>query len=425
MQILWLNTGLLLPLDKGGKLRTWHLMRHLARRHRITCVSFANPEQPDADRTGMSEVCAELLTVPRRESTKEGWRFYASVLRYLPDPLPYAIAQYRSARYRHTVAEALKRHSYDRIVCDFLVPAVNLPKRLPCPAILFTHNVEAEIWRRHTETAGGRLRRWLYGTQWARMQRFEERTVCGFDRVLAVSDVDRDTLQALYPTLSAPVSIVPTGVDTDYFRPRPPEPSAARNIVFTGSMDWLPNEDGVLFFCREILPMVRAAEPDVTFTIVGRSPTPQVRRLAEDEGIVVTGRVADIRPYLAKAAVYVVPLRIGGGTRLKIFEAMAAGKAIVSTGIGAEGLPTTHGQHLMLADDPQAFAASIVQLLRDDSLRTTLERQARALVAEHYDWAAAASALESSLAVTAPLAGHVNNTRSPFRLTPINRAKSS
>jgi polysaccharide biosynthesis protein PslH len=424
MQILWLNTGLLLPLDKGGKLRTWHLMRHLARRHHITCVSFVDPSQPDADRQGMSEVCAELRTVPRRESTKEGWRFYASVLRYLPHRLPYAVAQYRSAAYRRVVADALTRNGYDRIVCDFLVPAVNLPKRLPCPAVLFTHNVEAEIWRRHTETARGRFRRALYAKQWARMRRFEERTMHRFDRVLTVSDVDRDTLQRLYPSVAVPVSVIPTGVDTDYFRPQPRQAGAARNIVFTGSMDWLPNEDGVLFFVREVLPLIRAVEPDVTFTIVGRSPTPQVRRLAEDEGIVVTGRVADVRPHLASAAVYVVPLRIGGGTRLKIFEAMAAGKAIVSTSIGAEGLPTAHGEHLLLADDPQAFAASVVQLLRDGPRRDALERQARALVEERYDWAAAASELESSLISTVPLAARTDNTRSPFRLTSINRAKS-
>src|SRR4029450_3645031 len=130
MHILWLNTGLLLPLDKGGKLRTWHLMRHLARRHRITCISFADPDQPVADRTGMFEVCAELLTIPRRETHKEGVRFYTSVLRSLPDRLPYAVAQYRSKAYRRTVSKALARGTFDRVVCDFLVPAVNLPKHL-------------------------------------------------------------------------------------------------------------------------------------------------------------------------------------------------------------------------------------------------------------------------------------------------------
>ena len=421
MRILWLNTPLLLPLDKGGKLRTWHLMRHLARRNHITCISFADPAAPAAHRAGMSEVCAELITIDRPESTKEGLRFYASVARHLFDPVPYAVAQYRSRAYRRAVRAALASNSFDRIVCDFLVPAVNMPARLPCPAVLFTHNVEAEIWRRHAETATNKLRKRLYETQWRRMLRFEGRTVARFDRVLAVSEVDRDTLQRLYgDRLEAPVSVVPTGVDTDYFAPASNEPQAKR-VVFTGSMDWLPNADAVQFFCREIFPIVREAEPDVTFTIVGRSPTPAVRRLAEDRGVEVTGRVEDIRPYLAKSSVYVVPLRIGGGTRLKIFEAMAAGRAVVSTSIGAEGLPVEHGRHLLLADDPGAFARSVIALLRDADTRANLAREARALVTERYDWSAAALHLEASLAETRT-ASHPHAPAS-MPLTSVNRVK--
>jgi sugar transferase (PEP-CTERM/EpsH1 system associated) len=426
MRILWLNTNLLLPLDKGGKLRTWHLMRHLATRHEITCVSFAEPNQPKADRAGMSAVCSKLITVPRRERRKEGLRFYAGVARYLLDRLPYAVAQYRSRRYRRAVRSALRRGNYDRIVCDFLVPAVNLPRRLPCPAVLFTHNVEAEIWRRHAETESGALRKRLYKQQWNRMLRFERKTVARFDRVLAVSEVDRETLQRLYgDRLSAPVSVIPTGVDTSYFTPRPGSAAASRRIVFTGSMDWLPNADGVMFFCRDVLPLIRQAEPDVTFTIVGRSPTPAVRRLSEDPGIEVTGRVEDVRPYLADAAVYVVPLRIGGGTRLKIFEAMAAGRAVVSTSIGAEGLPTEDGRHLVLADTPEAFANAVLRLLRDEPARAAIEARARALVAEQHDWGAAAGHLEAALADTTTSGrSRAAGAAAPMPLTPVKRVKS-
>jgi sugar transferase (PEP-CTERM/EpsH1 system associated) len=421
MRILWLNTPLLLPLDKGGKLRTWHLMRHLAKRNHITCISFADPKAPAAYRAGMSAVCAKLITIDRPEPTKEGLRFYASVARHLFDRVPYAVAQYRSRAYRRAVRAALAGNSFDRLVCDFLVPAVNMPERLPCPAVLFTHNVEAEIWRRHAETETRRVRKRLYETQWRRMLRFEGRTVARFDRVLAVSEVDRDTLQRLYgDRLDAPVSVVPTGVDTDYFAPAPSDPRSKR-VVFTGSMDWLPNADAVQFFCREILPIVREAEPDVTFTIVGRSPTPAVRRLAEDRGVEVTGRVEDVRPYLAKSSVYVVPLRIGGGTRLKIFEAMAAGRAVVSTSIGAEGLPVEHGRHLLLADDPGSFARSVIALLRDADTRAMLAREARALVTERYDWSAAALHLEASLAETRT-ASHPHAPAS-MPLTSVNRVK--
>jgi glycosyltransferase involved in cell wall biosynthesis len=252
------------------------------------------------------------------------------------------------------------------------------------------------------------------------MLKFEGATLARFDRVLAVSDTDRDTLHRLYQqSLNAPVSVIPTGVDTTYFTPQPQDPSGARRLVFTGSMDWLPNEDAVLYFCREILPIIREAEPDVTFTIVGRSPTPAVRRLAEDPSVEVTGRVKDVRPYLAASAVYVVPLRIGGGTRLKIFEAMSTGRSVVSTTIGAEGLPAEDGRHLLLADGPQVFAQSVIRMLRDVPARTRIEREARALVAGHYDWEAAAMQLEHALEETrTPVPW---NGAESSMLTPMNR----
>jgi sugar transferase (PEP-CTERM/EpsH1 system associated) len=430
MRILWLNTPLLLPLDKGGKLRTWHLMRHLAQRNHITCISFAEPAQLAAHRDAMKAVCAELVAIERREGTKEGLRFYASVARHLLDPVPYAVGQYRSRRYRQAVRTALARGAFDRVVCDFLVPAVNMPVRLPCPSVLFTHNVEAEIWRRHADTESNPLRKRLYRTQWRRMLRFEGKTVARFDRVLAVSDVDRDTLQRLYgDRLTAPVSVVPTGVDTAYFTPAPIAAAAhggdagtsAKRVVFTGSMDWLPNADAVQYFCREILPLIRAVEPETTFTIVGRSPTPAVRRLAEDRGVEVTGRVEDVRPHLARSAVYVVPLRIGGGTRLKIFEAMSAGRAVVSTRVGAEGLPVEDGRHLLLADTPQDFARAVTTLLQDTAKRDAIARDARTLVTERFDWGAAALHLESAIADTRMTSHRTGAASVPF--TSVNRAK--
>ena len=229
---------------------------------------------------------------------------------------------------------------------------------------MFTHNVEAEIWRRHSETRTGLARR-LYRRQHLRMLRYERRALEQFDGVLVVSDADRKTFARLYPGAIRPdMHIVSTGVDTEFFSPAPAE-SSGRGLVFTGSMDWLPNEDAVSYFCREILPRIRTDEPEATFTVVGRAPTPAVRRLAAEHRITVTGRVDDVRPYVSDAAVYVVPLRIGGGTRLKIFEAMAMGKAVVSTTVGAEGLPVENGEHLLLADEPHVFARSVVRLLRD------------------------------------------------------------
>src|SRR5687767_5228706 len=193
MRILWLKSDLLLPLDKGGKLRTWHLMRHLARRHEITYLSFA-----DGLVDGMSEVARRVETIPRSDPGKGSVRFYADAALHLLDPLPYAVAKYRSRAFARRLNELLSEQSFDLIVCDFLFPAVNLPRRLPCPAVLFTHNVESEIWRRHAETRTG-VPHLLYRIQHARMLRYEARVLGRFDGVLAVSDADRHTFARLYP----------------------------------------------------------------------------------------------------------------------------------------------------------------------------------------------------------------------------------
>jgi len=397
MKILWLNANLLLPLDKGGKLRTWHLMRHLAPRHQITYQSFAEPGVPRALVDGMREVCSRVETVPRAETAKGSLAFYADVLRYLFTPLPYAVAKYRSPAFARRVRELLDAERFDLVLCDFLVPAVNLPTALPCPAVVFTHNVEAEIWRRHVEAQSGATGRLLYRAQWRRMLRFERDTLARFGLVLAVSDADRRTFAHLYGArVPAPVFVVKTGVDTDYFSPAGP-PAEPRHLVFTGSMDWIPNEDAMLSFVRDVLPRIRREEPGVTLSIVGRAPTPAVRALGRQPGVEVTGSVDDVRPHIARAAVYVVPIRIGGGTRLKIFEAMAMGKAVVSTEVGAEGLPVTPGADILIEDSPDGFARAVIDLLRDDARRASLERAARALVMGEYDWTAVGHELERAL----------------------------
>jgi len=390
------------------------VMRHLASRHDITYLSFSDPAQTVEEREGMRAVCARLQTIPRTDPAKGTAGFYLDAARYVIDRVPYAVAKYRSAAFKNTLRQLLDERRFDAIVCDFLPPVVNLPERLPCPSILFTHNVEAEIWRRHAENARGPIARTLLAQQWRRMLRFEREALARFDLVLAVSEADAQTFQRLYPgALKTPAHVVQTGVDTTYFAP-PSSPAEAaphrgttsgqdetgrrrNHLVFTGSMDWLPNEDGMLYFVREILPRIREAEPDATLSIIGRAPTPAVKRLADEAGIEVTGRVDDVRPHIAAGAVYIVPLRIGGGTRLKIFEAMAMGKAVVSTTVGAEGLPVTSGQDVVIADEPAHFARAVVHMIRDDEARRRIETEARRLVMERYDWSAVAQDFEHAL----------------------------
>jgi len=402
MRILWLGSGLLLPLDKGGKLRSWHLLRHLAARHEVTFLCFADPAAAPADVDGMRQVCRRLETVSRTRVAKGTARFYLDAARYLADPLPYAVAAYRSPPYRERLASLLGGGRFDALVCDFLVPAVNMPAGTSCPSVLFTHNVEAEIWRRHAETAAPAWKQMLLRGQWRRMLRFEGETIARFDSVLAVSEADRDTLAALYPRqLRGPVHVIPTGVDVEYFRPALGLSREPARLVFTGSMDWLPNEDGVLYFAREVLPRIRRAVPGARLSIVGREPTPAVRRLAdEDPSIEVTGRVDDIRPHVGRARVAVVPLRVGGGTRLKIYEAMAMGTPVVSTTVGAEGLPLTPGHDVALADDPESFADAVVRLVQDDHAWAAMADAGLRLVTERYDWSAVAGSLDHAIKAT-------------------------
>lgn len=410
MNVLWLNAGLLLPLDKGGKLRTWHLMRQLAKRHDISYVSFADPDARPADLDGMREVCRSLDTIPRCDRPKGTWRFYVDAARYIPQPVPYAIAKYRSTAYRRRVRDLLGQKRFDVIVCDFLVPLVNLPEDLPCPVVLFTHNVEAEIWRRHAATAVSPVTRVLLRQQWRRMGRFEARALARCELVLTVSPADVATFSRLYPAAARRrMHVVHTGVDTEYFSPSP-APTRPAHLVFTGSMDWLPNEDAMRYFVDEVLPRIQAVEPAATLSIVGRDPTPAVWRLSNHTGVEVTGRVDDVRPEIARSQVYVVPLRIGGGTRLKIFEAMAMGRAVVSTTIGAEGLPVTPNRDIVIADEADAFARAVVDLIRNHDRRRRIEAAARQLVVDRYDWCAVAHGLDQSLTSVAvgPAGAHLS-----------------
>jgi glycosyltransferase involved in cell wall biosynthesis len=227
------------------------------------------------------------------------------------------------------------------------------------------------------------------------MEAAERRYLRLADHVLTVSDTDRDAFASFLEPEQ--LTVIPTGVDLDYFQPMPLE-ETANSLVFTGSMDWLPNQDGILYFVDAILPLIKQQQPDVSLEVVGRSPSRKLQALAEREkSMRLSGWVEDIRPFVARGAICIVPLRIGGGTRLKIFEAMAMGKAVVSTSVGAEGLPVRHGDNILLADTPEDFALSVISLLRDSDQRNRLGSAARALVQEKYSWPKVAESFADTL----------------------------
>jgi glycosyltransferase involved in cell wall biosynthesis len=279
----------------------------------------------------------------------------------------------------------VRRRKVDVMVCDFLAPSVNVPNACSCPTVLFQHNVEATILARHAQVAQNPVTKAYLKSQWRRMCAFERAQCHRFDHVVAVSPQDMKVFREEYGTRS--VSDIPTGVDTEFFRPTGevrPEPF---NLVFTGSMDWLPNEDAIAYFVEAILPRVRDEVPEVTLTVVGRNPSPRIVALGRrDSRIRITGSVPDVRPFVERAGVFVVPLRIAGGTRLKIYEAMAMEKAVISTSIGAEGLPVQDGVDIVLADDPERFAGAVIRLLQDPGRATELGRQAARVVRAEFAW---------------------------------------
>ena len=383
MRILWLKTELLHPVDKGGKIRTYNMLKALKCNCRITYLTLDDGTAADKARELASEYCDELVCVPHRRREKFTAGFYVELVLNLASDLPYAIKKYESAEMRREIEKRVGE--FDVLVCDFLAPAVNVPRDLDCATVLFQHNVEAMIWKRHYEVQTNAARKAYLFRQWRKMVDFEAKACPRFDCVVAVSREDRETMQQEYGVKN--VYDVPTGVDTAFFQPSGNVERKPHNLVFTGSMDWLPNEDAIRYFTEQIMPRIKQTIPDVTLTVVGRDPYPALLELSKrDPSVIVTGRVEDVRPYMEAASVYIVPLRIGGGTRLKIYEGMAMEKPIVSTSIGAEGLPVTNGEEIVLADTPEAFADSVINLLQDETLADEIGQRAAARVRKEFGW---------------------------------------
>ncbi|MDW8310416.1 MAG: glycosyltransferase [Verrucomicrobiales bacterium] len=392
LRLLWLKTGPLHPLDTGGKIRTYHMLRALRREHHITFLALCPPTTSEEVKHRASEYSHRQLWIPWRETPRASVAFALELLaNLLFSRRPYVIEKYRSGPMAAAIRQITATGEHDLVVCDFLTPAVNLfadntrPRRA---ALLFQHNVESRIWRRLFENATG-LRRAYFRLQWQRLERFERDTCARFDAVVGVSEEDCDVFRREFGLRNV-LGAVPTGVDCEFFQP-PDAPRRPRSLVFLGSMDWMPNIEAVMFFVAEVWPSLRRQFPDATFTVVGRNPPPAVRALETSlPGVRVTGTVPDVRPWLAEAAVMVVPLRVGSGTRLKIFEAMATGIPVVSTRIGAEGLPVTDGENILLADAPSAIAAAVAALFNEPDRAARIGMAGRQLVQTRFGWETAA-----------------------------------
>ncbi len=392
LRILWVKPGGLWPLNTGGRLRTFHTVAELSRRHRVVLLTTHGPDDDPKELAAQLPHCERVDSFPHRAPKQGSLGLLGALVGSWFSTLPVDLWKWRVPALAAEAARRIDRGEVDVCVADFLVAVPNVPIAGPVPVVLFEHNVEHLLWKRVSEAERRPWRRLVLEIEWRKMRRYEAKACARASLTIAVSDVDRDLLAAGAP--SARIEDVPTGVDTSYFMPNGRNESAA-GLVFTGSMDWYPNEDAILHFAQDILPLIRREVPETSLTVVGRKPSARLRAAAASLGIEVTGGVDDIRPYVHQAAVYVVPLRVGGGTRLKICEALAMGKALVSTTVGAEGLPLRSGEHFIRSDDPSDFARAVVSLMRDSGKRQALGAAGRRLMEERHGWAAVASQFEA------------------------------
>jgi len=404
------------PPTSGKRVRTLNLTLRMARRHQITYVCHRNADPREVRRAaiyfaehGIAPVVVDHL-VPR----KSGPAFYLRLAANLASPLPYSVASHRSAAMRKALRELAANETIDLWHCEWTPYAQSLkgigslfqagshrngkktvsqlPEKDFRPLVVMAHNVESLIWQRYCETEPNLLKRWYLKQQWRKFRRFERRTFALADRVVAVSDQDGDRMVREFGTPRP--DVVDNGVDTTYFRPMEVEREPAQ-ILFLGSLDWRPNLDAVTVLLNEIFPKVRAVEPSAHLSVVGRNPPVWLdQQIQEHAGVTLHANVMDVRPYLARCGMLAVPLRIGGGSRLKILEALACETPVVSTRIGAEGLHLESGQHLQVTEGLQDMPDALIRCIRNPQWVQAQARSGRQRVVERYDWDILADKLE-------------------------------
>ncbi len=394
MRIAFVTVRIPYPLNAGGRIRSFHLLKQLTCTRRVTLVTAIESDEEARAAVVLQDKIPGLVLravrVPRRNAPI---RAAARVLGNAFDPLPYTWAGYRHRRFLENLARALHDDAYDLVHCDHVqVAHALLPLQTP-PRVLNAHNVDSVLVGRLADVETRPLRRMLLRWQAEKVGRAEMRTYPHFDAALAMSDVDREQLLRIAPGL--PVWTVPNGVDLEWFAPtrERPDPNL---LVFPGAMDWPPNGDAVNFFARSVLPLIRRRRPQVQLLVVGRNPPPALVSFGSVSGVSFTGTVPDVRAHLARAALVVVPLRVGSGTRLKILEAWAMAKPVVSTHLGAEGLPARDGENISLGGTAEELAARVLDLLDNPRRAADQGTGGRRTVEEQFSWRRVADTLLSA-----------------------------
>jgi glycosyltransferase involved in cell wall biosynthesis len=388
VNILVVSHFLPYPPHGGSFQRNYSLLREASRHNQVDFLAMVprlfHPTEkelrPAVD--AMRDICHEVkvFRIPT-DSSRLGW--YALLAANSVSPTPYSVWRFHSSEMSSAIRGQIKSECYDLIQIDTiaLAPYVKLASGLP--SVLIHQNVESSLLLRRAGSERNPLVGAYIHLQGRKLRRYESKIMKWFDLNVTVSELDKIELSGIRDGIR--IEVIPNGTDTDYFRPS--ETSRSHELVFTGGMTWYPNRDAMIFFCRDVYPLIKRRVPDVTFNLIGMAPPPEVLEMARtDNSIRTPGYVDDVRPHVAKASVYVVPIRVGGGTRLKILDAFASGKALVSTTIGCEGLAVTPENDILIGDTSQEFADQVVRALTDFDLRMNLEKNARRLVEEKYSW---------------------------------------
>ena len=380
MKILFLSPTVPFPLTDGGRIRVFNLLKQITQKSDVTLLAL---ETQPTDAEGVSQLQQlgiQVHLVPNAP-TLPRLSFHTLANAFLKRQ-PITVARYNLPAYRQKFKELIATDTFDLVHYEMFHTA-QFRTETDLPGVLSQQNVDSAIWRRLCGETINPFYKFAYWTQQLAFQRYERVLSPKFDAVTCTSDIDAAVFQR--HCAEDVIEIIPNGVDVAHYQPDFSAEVPA-HLIYIGSMDWYPNEDAVAFFADEVLPQIHAEVPEVKFSIVGGNPSARVQKLAEKEGVVVTGRVPEIKPYFAEATVFVVPLRIGSGTRLKILEALAMGKAIVSTSVGAEGLDLKDGEEIFIANEPTVFAEAVTGLLKDPSLRRRIGESGRARVEQDYDW---------------------------------------